>query len=69
MRLGLALIVIGMIFMVIGAGSNALPELATVNFGGESGATITGISDLSASFIFIGIVTALLGIYLHMKHR
>lgn len=68
MKLGLLLLIIGMIFMIIGAGSTGIPELATVNFS-ESGATITGISDFSASFIFIGIVTAVIGAYLHIKQK
>lgn len=68
MKWGLILILIGIILMIVGAGSNALQELSTIKFTGE-GVTIEGLNDLSASFIFIGIVIALIGVFLYIKQK
>ena len=68
MKLGLFFMVMGMIVMLIGAGTNALQPLATVSFSGE-GATIEGLNDFSASLIFVGIVIAFFGLILYMKQR
>ena len=68
MKWGLILILIGIILMIVGAGSNALQELSTIKFTGE-GVAIEGLNDLSASFIFIGIVIALIGVFLYIKQK
>lgn len=68
MKLGLFFMIMGMIVMLIGAGTNALPQLSTVSFSGE-GVTIEGLNDLSASFIFVGIVIAFFGLILYMKQK
>jgi hypothetical protein len=68
MKMGLFFMVMGMIVMLIGAGTNALPELSTVSFSGE-GATIEGLNDLSASFIFVGVVITFFGFLLYLRRR
>ena len=68
MKWGLILILIGIILMIVGAGSNALQELSTIKFTGE-GVAIEGLNDLSAALIFVGIVIAFFGLILYMKRR
>jgi len=57
---------LGIVIMLIGAGSTAFPTFSEISFGG---ATLKDIPAFSASLIFVGIVVLVVGVGAYFKGK